>query len=57
MIKLTYTLRRQARMSRKAFQRSWLEEHAPLVRRVQGDLQTAALRSSAYVYGRGGWSG
>jgi uncharacterized protein (TIGR02118 family) len=31
MIKLTFCLRRQPHLSREAFQRYWLETHAPLV--------------------------
>jgi len=63
MLKLVFCLRRQAQLSREAFQRYWLESHAPLVRRhaqamglaryVQlhtgGDALNAALRE-----GRGG---
>ncbi len=47
MIKLSYTVHRRAGMSREAFQRYWLEEHAPLVQRVQADLR---LRRYAQVH-------
>ena len=47
MIKLSYTLHRRAGMSREAFQRYWLEEHAPLVKRLQIDLR---LRRYAQVH-------
>ncbi len=39
MIKLCYMLRRRQDLSRAEFQRYWLEEHAPLVQRVQADLR------------------
>jgi uncharacterized protein (TIGR02118 family) len=44
MIKLVFTLRRRADMSREEFQRYWREQHAPLVKR-----HAEALRIRRYV--------
>lgn len=44
MIKLTFCLRRQAHLSREAFQTYWLETHGPLVRR-----HAQAMRLRRYV--------
>lgn len=43
-IKLVFCLRRQQGMSREAFQAYWLEQHAPLVKRL-----AAATGMSRYV--------
>jgi len=44
VIKLAFCLRRRPELSREAFQRYWIEEHGPLVRR-----HAAALRIRRYV--------
>ncbi len=44
MLKLVFTLRRLPELSREEFQRYWLENHAPLVRK-----NAAALRIHRYV--------
>lgn len=41
MIKLVFALRRRPELSREAFQRYWIEQHAPLVRRHAAALQIA----------------
>ncbi len=44
MIKLAFCLRRLPELSREEFQRYWLEDHGPLVRK-----HAAALRIARYV--------
>ena len=44
MIKLAFCLRRRPELSREEFQRYWLENHAPLVRK-----HAQALRIARYV--------
>jgi uncharacterized protein (TIGR02118 family) len=44
MIKLVFTIRRRSDTTREEFQRYWLEEHGPLVKR-----HAAALRIRRYV--------
>ena len=38
MIKLVYCVRKQVGLSREAFERYWLEQHGPLVRRLADTL-------------------
>ena len=39
MIKMVFTVRRKAGLSRAEFQRYWYDEHGPLVRSKAGDLR------------------
>jgi uncharacterized protein (TIGR02118 family) len=49
MVKLVFTLRRRADMTREEFQRYWRDEHAPLVRR---HAETLGIRRYVQVHAR-----